>query len=458
MPALSPAALARWCGGRWTCPPPTLCGVGTDTRADLTGRLFIALRGERHDAHDHLEQAWAAGAAAAVVEAGRVTGASGRPLLVVPDTRRALADLAAGHRNACPARLVGITGSAGKTTVKELTADLLQSVGPVARTQGNWNNDIGLPLSLLAMDPAARFGVFELGMNHPGELAPLCRILRHQVGVVTTVGVAHAEFFPDVAAIAREKAEVLRALPADGLAVVGADEPQRGLLTDGVRARILTVSVGGQGDYTARRLEGDHFEVTERASGDCICFQAPVPGAFFVFDALLAVAVARHAGAAWADLVAALAAYQPLKLRGQVTLRDGIQFVNDAYNANPLSMRASLSAFAERSVSGRRWLVLGGMGELGLHAVNEHLAVGAQAARLGFDGLIAVGALAQGLADGAASAGFRGALHRCADPAAAARILHAHARAGDAVLLKGSRSERVETVLAHWPGQATKAE
>jgi UDP-N-acetylmuramoyl-tripeptide--D-alanyl-D-alanine ligase len=452
----SPDELARWAGGQWTrLPPADLLGVGTDTRADLRGQLFIALRGQRHDAHDYLAQAVKAGAAAALVEEPRLASLpSDFPLLVVPDTRQALRDLAAGHRGRLDARFIGITGSAGKTTVKELTADLLQAAGPTTRTRGNWNNDIGLPLSLLAMPPGQQFGVFELGTNHPGELAPLCRILRHECGVVTTVGVSHAEFFPDREAIAREKAEVLRAVPADGVVVVGAAEPHRALLCTGVAARVITVALEGDADYRAHRHDGLHFEVRERASGERALFTAPQPGAFFVYDALLAVAVARHYGVAWEPLAAALSAYLPLKLRGQTCVLDGVCFVNDAYNANPLSMGAALQAFAERAVAGRRWLVLGGMGELGDLARAEHLAVGAEITRLGFHGLVVVGALAAWIAEGAVGAGFAGELVKCPHPVAAAAALRARAMAGDAVLLKGSRSERMEEILTHWTGSA----
>ena len=453
MPVFRPDDLARWAGGQWLrAPAADLRGVGTDTRADLTGRLFVALRGDRHDAHDFLAQAWAAGAAAAMVDASRAAALpAGGPLLAVPDTRAALAALAAGHRARLPARFIGVTGSAGKTTVKELAADLLATLGSVARTPGNWNNDLGLPLSLLAMKPDCARGVFEVGMNHPGELAPLCRLLRPDIGVVTTVGVAHAEFFPDVDAIAREKGELLRSVPADGLALLGADEACAPILREGVRARITTVSLQRDADYRARRLDAIRFEVRERATGEAAVFSAPQPGDFFVHDALLAIAIARAEGGAWEALAEALAAYRPLKLRGQVLQRGGIQFVNDAYNANPLSMRAALRAFAERATAGHRWLVLGGMGELGAHAAVEHAAVGAEAARLGFHGLVTVGRLGALLADGAAAAGFRGAILRCDTPADAAACLAREARAGDLVLLKGSRSERVEEVLAAWP-------
>lgn len=449
MPLFAASDLARWTGGRWTQPPArALAGIGTDTRGDLRGRLFVALSGARHDGHDHVAAAFVAGAGAAVVAESRLgTCPLNGPLLVVSDTRRALADLASGHRARLDARFVGITGSAGKTTVKEMTADLLQGAGLTARTRGNWNNDIGLPLSLLEMEADARFGVFELGTNHPGELAPLARILRHQVGLVTTVGVAHAEHFADVAAIAREKGEVLRAVPADGLVVVGARDPYREILCDGVRARVVTVALEGAADYQVRRRPGGQFEVEESATGERAVFSLGLPGAFLVYDAALAVAVARHFGLSWDALVATLAGFRPGKMRGQESHIAGVIFINDAYNANPLSMRAALHALAERATAGSRWLVLGGMGELGACAEIEHRAVGAEAARCGFEGLVAVGPRAAGFIAGAEAAGFPGALVCAADPAEAAAVLRRHVRPGDLVLLKGSRSERIEDVL-----------
>ena len=223
--------LAAWTGGRWTrTPAAAVRSVRHDSSEAGPGVLFLALRGANTDGHRYVDHAFARGAAGAVVEEAFAAGRpDAGPLLVVGDTRRALGDLARGHRARMTGRVVGVTGSVGKTTVKDMAAAVLAAAGPVARTRGNFNNDIGLPLSLLDADPAAAHGVFEIGMNHPGELAALCALLRPAWGLMARVGPVHLEFFADEAAIAGEKATLLRALPADGLAVLAADEPWLGL-------------------------------------------------------------------------------------------------------------------------------------------------------------------------------------------------------------------------------------
>ena len=226
MPAFSAKDLSKWCGGTWRpSEPSAINGVCTDTRSLKPASLYVALRGPRHDGHDFVPQALTLGAAAAVVtDAYAAAHPPSAPLLCVRDTLKALGDIARGYRDALKAKIVAVTGSVGKTTVKEMIADVLARKGATTRSRGNWNNDIGLPLSMLAMEPGEEFGVFELGMNHPGELAPLCDMLRPDWGVVTNVGPVHLEFFDSVEAIGKEKATVLQRLPADGTAVVSRDE------------------------------------------------------------------------------------------------------------------------------------------------------------------------------------------------------------------------------------------
>jgi UDP-N-acetylmuramoyl-tripeptide--D-alanyl-D-alanine ligase len=334
-----------------------------------------------------------------------------------------------------------------------MIADVLQTRAPTARTRGNWNNDIGLPLSLLAMDPAEKFGVYELGMNHPGELAPLCEILRPSLGVITNVGPVHLEFFKSVADIAREKAEVFKCLPESGTAVLSRDDKYFEILRKAAPCQVVTTGVSGEADYEGRILSaGDgQFSVLERATGEQTEFSVPLPGDHVLKDALFAVAVGRGLGVSWDDLRSALKRYAPPPMRWNRVTIAGVRVINDAYNANPMSMRAALSAFMQTPVKGSRWLVLGGMRELGAAEKDEHVTLGREIARGDWAGLIVVGRLGEWIAEGAETAGgFRGQIIRCADHVAAARILRDKTEAGDAILLKASRGEQLEKVLEDW--------
>ena len=455
MPVLSIQDLKQWSGGQWKSrEPSTIHGVSIDTRTIKPGNLYVAIRGANHDGHDFVAQAFARGASAAVVaETFAVQYSSDDPLLCVKDTLKALGAIASGYRGSLKADLVAVTGSVGKTTVKEMIADVLQTRAPTARTRGNWNNDVGLPLSLLAMDPSEKFGVYELGMNHPGELAPLCEILRPSWGVITNVGPVHLEFFKSVADIAHEKATVFRRLPKDGVAVLSRDDKYFDILRAAAPCRIVTTAVSGEADYEGRVLSSadGQFRVLERATGEQAEFSVPLPGEHVLKDALFAVAVGRGNGVPWDDLKSALKRYAPPPMRWNRVTLAGVRVINDAYNANPMSMRAALDAFIQTPVKGRRWLVLGGMRELGEAEKDEHFTLGLEIAKGDWAGLIVVGRLGEWIAEGAETAGaFRGQIIRCADHVAAARILKENMTAGDAVLLKASRSEQLEKVLEDW--------
>ncbi len=453
MPELAPLDLARWSGGAWSViPAGPLRGAAIDTRALKPGELFVALRGEHGDGHDHLGAALKAGAGAALVR--RDIHCEGLPLLHVEDPKSALQALAAGCRATSRAHFTAVTGSTGKTTVKEMLADVLSMRAPTARTRGNWNNDIGLPLSLLGLEPEHRYGVFEVGMNHPGELEPLCTLLRPQAGIVTSVGPVHIEFFENEEAIAREKAAVVRAVGADGVVVLPADDPWFEVLRREVKGRLLTTSLRGPADYQAVPGSGLSFHVREASSGETADFKAPLPGDFILHDALLAIALGRQQGLPWEALVQAIADYHPIGFRWHQEQLDGVLVINDAYNANPMSMRAALQAFSRTPVTGRRWLVLGSMREMGRHARAGHLALGQEIAQGAWAGLLALGREGAWLAEGAQASGWTAERARvCGSAAEAADMLRAQVRAGDAVLLKASRGERLEDVVKVWRQQ-----
>ena len=462
MPTFAPEQLAAWSDGEWTrAPAAPLTGVSINTRELRAGDLFVALRGTRTDGHAFVGDAFARGAAGAVVNAAfAASPPDDRPLLVVADPARALRALAAGYRRTLRARIIAVTGSVGKTTVKELTADLLATLALTARSRGNFNNDLGVPLSLLAMEPDAAYGVFELGMNHPGELAPLCALVRPDVGIVTNVGAVHLAFFPSVGAIAEEKAEVLRALPPDGLAVLAADSEWFTVLRTAAQCRVVTVALHAAADYTGRPLPDRPcaFTVTERASGATVELENALPGEHVVRNALPAIALARDGGADWDAIRRTLRRYTPLPMRWEQRRLGGVEFINDAYNAGPLSMRAALAAFAQTPARGRKWLVLGGMRELGAATRAEHLALGADIARGAWAGLLAVGELGALIAAGAAAGGCApDQVVTCPDCPAAAAELRRCLQPGDAVLVKASRGEQLERVIEHLTAEADSA-
>ena len=458
MTVFQPEELSAWSGGEWSGSPGPVHGVDHDTRRLRPGALYVALRGERHDGHRFVAEAFRRGAAAAMVEAAwRPDGEVG-PLLRVADSLAALGDLARGHRRRLRGRVVAVTGSVGKTTVKELIASALESVGGVARTPGNWNNDIGLPLSLLEMDPDQVFGVFEIGMNRPGELERLCDILRPDWAVITRIGPVHIEFFPDERAIAEEKATVLRRLPPDGCAVLAADEPWFDLLRERAAGRVVTVAFGAPADYSAEYSprRPTRLSVRDRDGREAV-YRLPQRGAPMRANALRAIAVAREAGVEPERIAEALLRFRPPPMRWEECRLDGVRWINDAYNANPISFREALRTFAETPGIRRRWLVLGGMRELGERTEEEHAALGRLLAAGDWAGLVTVGELGARFAEAVAAAGWpTHRLARCADAGTAAAFLRTRLRSGDAVLLKGSRSERVEEVLEEWRRRRTR--
>lgn len=453
MPRFDPMELARWCGGEWLPHAPlAITSVVHDARNAGPGALFVALGGTRVDGHDFVRQAAANGAAGALVSAARAGELAGAvPLLVVRDPALALRDLAAGYRRRLAPTIVGVTGSTGKTTVKELIAALLETTLPTARTRGNWNNEIGLPLSLLAMADDTRAGVLELGISHPGEMDPLCRIAGPDWGVITNVGPVHLEFFETVEAIAREKGRLFSHLPAAGVAVLSRDEPHAGLLTGMAPCRVVTTSLQGEADYTLVREDPRLGECTilEKATGDRVTVHLSLPGAHNRHNLLLAIAVARGFDVAWTAIGEALLRFVPPPMRWERREIQGVTVINDAYNANPVSMRAALRTFEELDVAGRKWLVLGDMLELGPTGVEEHAALGRLVGGHSWAGLITVGGLGGQIADGAMEAGMAaGMIFKCHTTDEAAGCLLERIRPGDGVLVKASRGRHLEEVVA----------
>lgn len=464
LPLFTAAEVAAWSGGEWSCPPTSLRGVVSDSRALTPGCLFLALRGERFDGHEFVAAAAAAGAVGALVASDFPAAATTLPLLRVDDTHAALTRLARGYRRKTSARIIGLTGSAGKTTVKEITAHLLQQAGCTACTRGNWNNAIGLPLSMLSMPREADFGVFEVGTNHPGEIEALCRTLSPESALVTNVGPAHIEFFGSEAAIADEKADLLRAIPAEGIAVLDADSAWYPYLAAQTRGRRVTVSLAGRDadlSVVAWDAVQGRCDVRDRGDGGEYRLEPGYPGAHTLVNALLATAMARVCGVPWPAIQAALPTAPRAPMRWEVLTLQGVTVINDAYNANPLSMRRAIDTFDAAVQAPRRYLLLGDMLEIGDSAPAEHAALGERIAGMGWSGLLTVGRLGAEIAAGALRGGMGGSASLVASFESAERAGAALAEIlapGDALLLKGSRGMRLERALALLSGASEEEE
>jgi UDP-N-acetylmuramoyl-tripeptide--D-alanyl-D-alanine ligase len=423
--------------------------VTVDSRTIGPGDLFVALPGERVDGHDFLGAAAAAGAAAALTT--RPDGAL--PCVVVDDAVAALGLLAAEvHRRLAGEGLVsvGITGSSGKTSTKDLLGQVLATEGPTVSPPGSYNNDIGLPLTVLSADATTRFLVLEMGSRGPGHIARLCRIARPDVGVVLNVGSAHLGEFGSAEGIAQAKGELVEALAEDGTAVLNADDPRVIGMAPRTVARVLTTGRGPGADVRAADValdEAARARFTLAAAGEEHPVALRVVGEHQVANALSAAGAALAAGMRPAAVAAALSSAEPRsRWRMEVARRpDGVTVVNDAYNANPESMRAALAALTGLPGT-RRIAVLGGMAELGPGAGEEHERLGRDAATAGVDLVVAVGADAVGIAAGARAAGLsagEGSVH-VPDRAAARALLSEVLRPGDVVLVKASRSYGLE--------------
>jgi UDP-N-acetylmuramoyl-tripeptide--D-alanyl-D-alanine ligase len=428
--------------------------VSIDTRTCPKGALFTAIRGPRHDAHAYLARALEAGAAGLLLERARadaVPPGADAALIAVDDTTRALGALASGHRAGFDGPLVAITGSNGKTTTKEMCAAILARRGPCLRNRGNLNNQFGLPLTLLEREPEHRTVVVELGMNHRGEIATLAAISRPQVGVLTNVGTAHIEHLGSQDEIAREKGDLLAALPPDGVAVVNADDRRAADQAARHSGRVLRFGAAPAAEVRAEdvRQDDEGFGFRLATPAGAVDVRVAGLGETTLPNALAAAAAALAAGASLDDLRAGLADYAPPRGRMQHRrLGGGIELIDDTYNANPQSLEAALKSLARLKGPGRAVAVLGDMGELGRESGPAHRAAGGLAAELALDFLFALGDHAGEVAEGARSAGMAAErVHVAASHDDLGERLLALLAAGDWVLVKGSRSMRMERVV-----------
>ncbi len=423
-------------------------GISTDSRTIRPGELFVPLRGPKYDGHDFLLRALQNGAAACLSE--EVIAGLKVPVIQVEDSLRALGDLAAAHRRNYQGPLVAVTGSSGKTTTKEMLAAILERTAPGLKSAGNFNNLVGVPLTLFGLRPEEhRWAVIEMGMSARGEIARLAEIAAPTLGLITNIGPAHLETLHGLDGVARAKGELFAALQPGAVAVINADDPRVLALPVANGVHRLLYGLSGEAEVRAEAVVARGRQVRFRL---CVGDRSarvvlPVAGRFNVSNALAAAAVARALGVPFDTIVAGLCGFRPLQGRMQLCpLASGALLLKDDYNANPLSMGAALEALDQLDGEGRRIAVLGDMFELGDESHRLHREVGARAARH-CDLLLLLGDMAGVMADGARAAGLAPRRIRIAtDHEEAAACLARVLRTGDRVLVKGSRGMRMERI------------
>ena len=438
---------ARVCGGRLQGADATFTDVVSDSRTLKRGQLFVALQGPNFNGQDFVGAALQAGAAGAVVGAAQPVAL---PQILVPDTQAALERAARSWRAHFAGPLVGVAGSNGKTTAKEMTASILAQAGECLATRGNLNNHIGVPLTLMRLTPGHRFAVIEMGANRAGEVAALVALARPSIGLITNAGAEHLEGFGTLEGVARAEGEMVAGLTPAATAVINADDEFVSLWRGSTPARVVTFGVRQRADFTATDVRASvgahgfrtHFRLS--APHGSAAIELSLGGAHNVANALAAAAAAAAAGATLEHIAAGLAAVRAVPGRLQFKQSaSGAWLIDDSYNANPSSMRAAIEVLA--TLSGRKWLVLGDMGELGAFAADAHTDIGEFARAQGIERLYATGPLMQRAVESfGAGARWYGA---AAELTAA---LHEALRgAGPEVrlLVKGSRSNRLERVV-----------
>ena len=430
-------------------PTLPLSRVTTDSRDLREGDLFFAIQGERFDGHEFMAEAAAKGAAAAIVH--RLPAdplPAGLAVIKVSNTRQALAALAARYRLDFDFPVVCVAGSNGKTTTKEMTAALLASSWPVAKSEASHNNDIGVPITLLHWQARHRAAVVEAGTNHPGELRPLLDVIKPTIGVIPSIGREHLEHFGDLEGVLSEESQLPEILGSQGLLILNGDMPCVDRLTAKCAARVIRVGFGEKNEWRIRveaaLWERTAFHVESPYPDWNGTWLLGVPGRHMVLNAALALAVGARLGIDPGRAREALARFTGAKQRLQLSRPGGLWLLDDTYNANADSMLAALQTLCDLPCAGRRVAVLGDMAELGPHAETAHEEVGKFAAKLGLDALFAIGRYS--LVTAAAAAG-KVAVGAFPDVDSAVPAVRAYLKPGDAVLAKASRSSRLERVV-----------
>lgn len=420
--------------------------VSIDSRTTLPGDLFWALRGERHDAHDFLCDARERGAVACVITESRAAEAAG-PTVIVPDTLRSLAEFACWHRRRQEALVIGVTGSVGKTTTREMIHAVLSAQFRGVRSARNFNNQVGLPLSLLEIERAHEFAVLEMGASGLGEIQRLAEIASPEVGVLTAIGLAHLTGFGSLEAIMQAKGELLECLPPSGFAVLNGDDPRVRQMAG--RAFCPVLFVGEGEDNTVRASEVRVGRNSLSFSVDRHRYELAVAGRHHLTSALCAIAIGREVGMRPATMALGLTGFRPVPGRCSLEEIGPWTVIDDSYNANPDSMLAACRLLRDLELAGgKRLLVVGDMLELGDKAAESHRQLGRTVAEWAIDRLLAHGPQSANVICGASSAGMNAyRLADCADLQSLLLVLDCWLEPGDAVLVKGSRGMRMERVV-----------
>lgn len=444
--------IATACAGEQMSGSPEIrvCRVCTDSRQVQPEDLFVALEGEKFDGHGFLAEVTSRGAVAALVRRAKIPDHwKGCALIAVDDTRPALGRLAAQYRREFVLPTIAVGGSNGKTTTKELLAAVLGEGLQTLASQASFNNDIGVPLTLLKLEKTHQAAVLEVGTNHPGELAPLVKLIRPQYGVITSIGREHLEFFGDLEGVSAEEGQLAELLPAESKLFINGDCPELVKIGRRTKAEVVRVGFASGNDWRVRDLRMDEsgmrFQVDGPAGDYSGEYELRLLGRHQSVNALLAIAAGRELGLNRAQILAGLAKCSAPKMRLQLwTVRD-VRVLDDSYNANADSMRAALETLCDFPCSGRRIAVLGDMAELGAHGFDAHAEVGRHAAETGVGHLFAVGNMASVTARAAREGGLK-AVHEFPDVAAAASAVRDFVQSGDIVLLKASRASRLERI------------
>jgi UDP-N-acetylmuramoyl-tripeptide--D-alanyl-D-alanine ligase len=450
MPSLTFTQLAEMIGGRLVQGGDvTSTSVIIDSREIKPGAVFFAIKGERLDGHQFVAQALEKGAVGAVVS--QLPENVDKPLIQVEDTNRALQKLASAIRDRYDVTLIGITGSAGKTTTKEMIATLIGSERRVHKSWGNFNNQIGAPLCLDNMPDDAEVVVSEMGMNHAGEIAEIAGLMRPHVGVYTNIAPVHIEFFGTIEGIAAAKRELLENVIPGGTIIVNNDNEHVVRISQGFNGKRVTYGVENDAEYRGtnireRGLLGTRF--TLEAEGATREFELVLPGRHNLDNLLAAIATARAVGISWEGIERGVKDVQPAYHRGVIVQFNGAQIYDDTYNSNPYALARTLELMTQADVSGRRIAVIGDMLELGEQEMQFHRDAGMGIPK-SIDVVVGVGTRAQALLEGAREAGFAEAnLRHFADSNAAGAFLRAFVQPGDLVLIKGSRGVGLDKAVA----------
>jgi UDP-N-acetylmuramoyl-tripeptide--D-alanyl-D-alanine ligase len=433
-------------------------GYSIDSRTIQPGELFFAVKGERMDGHDFAEQALGKDAAAAVVRKDQLARYAVKArLLAVDDTLVALQSLASAVRRLWAKPLVGVTGSAGKTTTKEAIAHVLSTKFRVLKSEGNFNNHFGLPLMLLKLEPEHDLAVIEMGMSHAGEIAALAKIAQPEIGVVTNVAPVHLEFFNSIADIARAKYELIECLPANGIAVLNADDEHVSKFGHGFKGKKIMYGLHSSADVRAENIRSLGVA---GSSFDLVMGEERVPagvslvGVHNISNALAAAAVGVDRGLTLSETATGLATLAPADKRGQVVQVGNITVINDCYNSNPRALEAMVDSLAKTPAK-RRLVVAGEMLELGPAGEEMHRLSGQHIAEKKIDFLLGVRGLALPMVDAARQSGMRAEFVATSEEAG--EWLAREVRDGDVVLLKGSRGVKLERALETWKSKVSGA-